>query len=398
MRTPWWSQRFPQLGKGVFDVPWATQAMVQQVLEDGDKNVTVYDNSLKGVLKGATFEEVVAKFKAYGLWPIFTNPMWRGDTFQKYLLVNDYTCVGLYLNDGDLEGRIVTTDRILFEQAQKILEDHIGPRASAGRAYVMVTTQEGPALESIGSAAVPLERGNYNPDVLDDFDHVVEDLKSQSPTGRLAVLDGNPGTGKTFMIRGLLAACPDALFVFVPVALVQELASPAMIGSLLDTKRNKGDSATVFVVEDADNCLGRREEGNVNAVSALLNLGDGIIGSLLDIRLVCTTNLKDEELDAAVVRPGRLSRKIHVGPLTGPVAEDLYERLTQKKIRIREPMTLAEVYTKAKDAGWKPPLKPRRRVGFAPPEEPEYSPSEVSELKDDGILAELLEDLEKNSD
>lgn len=324
----------------------------------------VYDNSMEGVLKAESFEFIVGEFEKLGGRRVFESPAWKGDTGTRVFLAWPNGMCGLWLNDGDLEGRMVTTNRALFDAAQKLLEANIGNKVSAGRAYVLISTDEGPKLQSIGVAASPLERGNYNPVALEGYDHVVTDLKSKDPGGRLAIFDGIPGTGKTYMIRGLLSDVHDALFVLVPANLVQELANPGMINALLETRRAKGDAPTVFVIEDADDCLGSRDASNVNAVSALLNLGDGIIGSLMDIRLVCTTNLKNEELDEAVTRPGRLSAKIHVGRLDRKIAEAVYERLTGNKVKIDEDLTVAEVYSLARNDGWKP-VEKKAPMGFS---------------------------------
>jgi hypothetical protein len=371
----WWSEkRFGALGEAYFDVSWAASALAEEALRSGKP---YYDNSLQGIAK-CTLDELVVKFKALGGRVVFEAPLWRGDQSTRTFMVWDHGCVGLWINEQDLEARCVTNNREFFDVAQVLIEGAIGPKASAGRAYVLMSTDEGPKLTSIGIAAVPLERDNYNPDILADFDAVVSDLKSSDPSGRLAIFDGNPGTGKTFMVRGLLAAVPDALFVLVPVGIVEEFTKPGMINALLETRRNKGDLPTVFVIEDADDCLGSRDASNVNAVSALLNLGDGIIGSSMDIRLVCTTNLRTEELDEAVTRPGRLSRKIHVGQLDRPVAEKLFQKLTGKKVRIDEKLTLAQVYSLARDDGWKP-VEKKRAMGFS------ASPAAVSELESLGI-------------
>jgi hypothetical protein len=367
---PWWKGKdLAKLGEGIPDCSWAAQALTQDSMDAVAHGFStppvLFDNSLEGVMRAESEDAVVKWFTDRGLSVISRSPPWRGDTFHRYFLVRTDAAVACWFNDGDLECRVVTTDAQLFADAQKFIEQAIGPKASAGRAYVLMSTDEGPKLQSIGVASVPLERGNYNPDVLEDFDHIVADLKAKEPTGRLAIFDGVPGTGKTYMIRGLLASVPQALFVIVPAGLIQELANPGMINALLETRRNKGDLPTVFLIEDADDCLGSRDQSNVNAVSALLNLGDGILGALMDLRLVCTTNLKNDELDEAVVRPGRLSRKVHVGPLYPKVAEDLYERLTGKRIRIDEELTLAEVYSKARDQGWRPVENKRTPVGFA---------------------------------
>jgi hypothetical protein len=384
----WWTgRRFANIGDSYFDCTWASQALTLKSLGQGG---VVYDASIEGVMRAENLRAVVAKFEALGGRVLFEGPAWRGDVNSRLFLVWENSCVGLWVNDGDLEGRVVSTDQEFFLKSQAILEEAIGPKASAGRAYVLMSTESGPKLQSIGVASVPLERDNYNPAILEDFDAVVSDLKSSNPSGRLAIFDGIPGTGKTYMVRGLLSAVQDALFVLVPANLIQTLADPGMINALLETRRNKGNLPTVFLVEDADDCLGSRDSSNVNAVSALLNLGDGIIGAMMDIRLVCTTNLRNEELDEAVTRPGRLSRKIHVGHLERGVAENLYQKLTGKKVRIDEKLTLAQVYSLARGDGWKP-VERKRAMGFGA--QSGISPSSIQELERLGIdVDQVLDD------
>lgn len=348
-----------------------------------------YTNTLQGVAR-TNLEELAAQVETLGFRKILSNPKWRGDKEEKYVFVTADSNLSIWSGDGELEANLHTLDRATYDALQVILEAAIGPKTSGGRVYVLAQTKEGPKLMNIGTASVPLERGNYNPEVLEDFDHIVDDLNTNTPTGRLAIFDGPAGSGKTHCIRGLLAAVPDALFVMVPVTLVPELASPNMISALIETRRNKGDRPTVFLIEDADDCLGSRDSTNVNAVSALLNLGDGIIGAMMDIRLVCTTNLKDAELDSAVVRPGRLSRKVTVGKLLPEIATAAYERLTGEKQRIRESLTIAEVYSMAKDKGWKP-AKKARAVGFAATTSMPLS--EVAYLKEQGLTSEEIEDV-----
>lgn len=382
----WWTgKRFADIGDGFFDCAWAAQALIEDALNNGE---VVLDNSMEGVMKAPSIESVIKGFEQLGGRMLFRSPPWRGDTCERLFFVWDNACVGLWTNDGDLEGRVVSTNLEFFKAAQHILQENIGPKTSAGRAYVLMSTQEGPKLQSIGVASIQLERGNYNPDALEGFDHVVQDLSSKTPGGRLAIFDGVPGTGKTYMIRGLLDSVPDALFVLVPVNLVQELASPGMISALLETRRNKGDAATVFIIEDADECLGSRDATNVNAVSALLNLGDGIIGAMMDIRIVCTTNLKNEELDEAVTRPGRMSAKVHVGALDKRTARKLYERLTGKSASLSDGLTLAQVYNLARDDGWKP-VEKKKPMGFGFSGE---SPSTVGTMKAHGMKPDDLGD------
>lgn len=366
-RRPWWEgKRFPTLGSVGGVSPeiddWALTAMSEDSLRNG---VCVYSNSLNGSAR-MELEELVKVFTGAGGVIVSRRPPWRGDVQERVEMVWGDGVMVVWGGDGDMGGRVVTTNPALYELAGKTLEQAVGPKTSAGKIYVLMHTKDGPKLKSIGMAALPLERDNYNPVVLEDFDAVAADLSAASPSGRLAVFDGPTGSGKTHLMKGLLAAVPEALFVMVPVAMVPELASPGMIGALLEIRKDKGKLPTVFVIEDADNCLGSRREGsNVDAVSALLNLSDGIVGAMLDIRMVCSTNLKSEELDEAVKRPGRLSRLVHVGHLEKDVATRLYRKLTgNDKVKVDEKLTLAEVYSLARNDGWKPVPK-KQAIGFS---------------------------------
>lgn len=355
----WWTGLdFTKFSDMSFDTAWAAWALSVTSLTSGE---VVYGNDLDGVLNGTT-EELIAAFEALGGRILTRSPPWRGQG-DRVQMVWTHGAINLWGGDGDGGVTVITTNKEFFEAAKMVTERFIGAKASAGRVYVLISTDEGPKLKSIGVAAVPLEEDNYSPEVVEGFKFICEDLKSVSPSGRLAILDGKPGTGKTFLIRAMLHAVPNALFVIVPAHLIPELSNPGMISALLETRKNKGDNPTVFLVEDADDCLVARDSSNVNAVSALLNLGDGILGAMMELRIICTTNAKDEELDEAVTRPGRLSRKITVGALAPKEAAKLFKRLTGKDERFGEPMTLAEVYRLARGEGWVP-VKRSRSMGF----------------------------------
>ncbi|KKK48353.1 hypothetical protein LCGC14_3145980, partial [marine sediment metagenome] len=47
---------------------------------------------------------------------------------------------------------------------------------------------------------------------------------------------GPPGTGKTYLVRSLLAAAPKAAFILIPPHLVEELGSPEILPSLTAAK------------------------------------------------------------------------------------------------------------------------------------------------------------------
>lgn len=226
---------------------------------------------------------------------------------------------------------------------------------SKGLVYVLAKEMSGYNIRRLGAAGTPLERGNYTPEVLADYDHVLTDLNTHSPCGRLIILSGSPGTGKTFLIRSLLTQTPRAAFIMVPPHMVQDLNGPEILPALTQAK-NENVGPVVLLIEDADSCLVTRKEGNMNAISSLLNLGDGILGAVLDIRIIATTNATKLEIDQATQRPGRLCRHTIVGQLDVDTASKALQRLVQdgKPWRFREPRTIAEVYQEARKRGWRP--------------------------------------------
>ena len=135
----------------------------------------------------------------------------------------------------------------------------------------------------------------------------------------------------------------------------------------------------VFIIEDADEVLAPRQGDNMSAVSVMLNLGDGILGKLLDVRIVATTNAHRQELDEAIMRPGRLSASVAVGPVPYEKAKAIFERLAPGKELKEKAYTLAEIYSKARDEGWEPPKLDKRKMGFGAQEDEDdddYDPYE----------------------
>jgi ATP-dependent 26S proteasome regulatory subunit len=76
-------------------------------------------------------------------------------------------------------------------------------------------------------------------------------------------------------------------------------------------------------------------------MSILLNLTDGIIGDVLNIKLICTFNTSLSNIDKALLRKGRLSLKYEFKKLAKEKCRKLLNDYT-----INEDMTLADLYNK----------------------------------------------------
>lgn len=283
-----------------------------------------------------------------------------------------------YNTHGDVE--LITDSPAILDAIRAGFNKILVESAAQGSVYMMTSTSRGPEFHSVGVGGLTLERANYAPEVLAAYDRIAEDVVAKTPRGRLSILDGPPGCGKTYLIRGLLNQVAGCLFVVVPPHFLPSLAEPSSLSAVTKLKEEH-EKPIVFIVEDADECLATREEGNMSAISMVLNLGDGIIGSVLDVRIVATTNAKYASLDPAIKRPGRLTAFQTVGALPLEQAQAVYKRLTgvdadqqwqgatadplgATKPIITKAMTLAEIYQLAYDAGWRGIKAPERKVGF----------------------------------
>lgn len=214
---------------------------------------------------------------------------------------------------------------------------------------MIVPSLGGLATRSIPIQDVKFEEGNYATEVIDGVNRIREDLQVATPSGRFSILDGPPGTGKTHIVRSLLKAPINGHTIIVPPHATASLQDPAFAELLLNM-RGSFAGPIFLVIEDADQCLAARKAENMSAISTILNLTDGILGTALDLRVLATTNTSKTEFDEALLRPGRLSAHVHVGRLDREHAQRVYGRLTGgTSTRPVRGNTLAEIYAEARE-------------------------------------------------
>lgn len=287
--------------------------------------------------------------------------------FQYTTFLFDHGVVRLEFINNYLKTHVISTDEQFASALIEDIRKDFQPVERQGHIFAIVRHGPHLGISSIGDASVPLIPSNYTPEVMEDYQYAVKDLKTSSPSGRIVIMEGEPGTGKTHLIRALLSEVPDAMFVLISPEMVPSLAGPDLLPLLLQNKQNyamKGPIA--LVLEDADRCLVSRGDNNLSSIQSLLNLGDGILGSLLDLRIIATTNAKKLEMEAAILRPGRLSKRMEVGALDLVTARGVFQRLlptVKLPKEFRDPpmtgfrMTLAEAYSLARKHGWEPQVR-----------------------------------------
>lgn len=172
--------------------------------------------------------------------------------------------------------------------------------------------------------SVPLIEENYTPDVYNAHKHVIKEIASKTPNGKIAIYQGPPGTGKTYAVRNLISQLENCYVVLIPPSMVKELGSPSLLTMLL--RYSKTNLPIIFVLEDADEILTARDKTNQSGISTLLNLGDGILGSIIDARIIASTNLAIDNFDEAVTRSGRLIELIRFDYLKAEQAREIVVR------------------------------------------------------------------------
>jgi hypothetical protein len=257
--------------------------------------------------------------------------------------------------------QVMSLSQVFVEEMREFFKPQWLPAEKKGHIYAIVRQGMHLSLSSIGNAGIPLVPDNYTQKIQDDYSFVIKDLNSESPSGRIVIMRGPAGTGKTHLIRAMLLQVPDAMFVLISPEVVTNLAGPELL-PLLMNYRGAATGPIVLVLEDADRCLVTRAGENMSLIQSLLNLGDGILGSLLDIRIVATTNADELNLDKAITRPGRLSKMLDVNSLDPLTAQQIFRRLlpdAKFPVEINGStnpkdfkVTLAEVYSLARQNGW----------------------------------------------
>ena len=138
------------------------------------------------------------------------------------------------------------------------------------------------------------------------------------PYRRGYLLHGPPGTGKTTMVLALAGELSLSVSV---LSLSSRLMSDDALRELVDAL----PAGTLLLIEDVDCIFKEHRATDVQTgvtLSGLLNALDGV--SSRDGRVLFMTTNHPERLDPALVRPGRVDRKVELGHATPDQARRLF--------------------------------------------------------------------------
>lgn len=179
-------------------------------------------------------------------------------------------------------------------------------------------------------------------------DYIDEYIDSESS---VLILIGPPGTGKTNLIKNLIHRSKANAKVTYDPKIMQD---DGFFAGFIE------DDTKFLVMEDADEFLHSREDGN-NMMHKFLNLADGLI-SAADKKIVFSTNLQDlNNIDEALMRPGRCFDILKFRALDRTEAQSVLDEIgSDKQLPDGNKITLAEIFSSLPSGN---KIK-RRKIGF----------------------------------
>lgn len=167
----------------------------------------------------------------------------------------------------------------------------------------------------------------------------------------ILLLIGPPGTGKTTFIRGLLQHAEISAIVTYDTGI---LSKDHLFAQFIEGSKN------AMIIEDADNFLGARTNGN-DFMHKFLNVGDGLV-TTKNKKMIFSTNLPSiRDIDSALLRPGRCFDVVTFDLLTQPQAEALAKKVGVELDGEKDKWSIADIFHKQVEA---PKSTNSRKFGF----------------------------------
>lgn len=256
-----------------------------------------HDKSISEIFSLFTGEEVIAHF---------TNScreslLRYGDKYVSLIVYNDAVWIHTYAQTAEAAAQLLEELKALIPVPTPPDETQIlvnfWMQGLDGKAVSRTNRLKAPDWSEISS--------NYQSSTHAALSELME-LQTPSLGGKLLLLHGKPGGGKSYAIRALSkkwAPWCDTHYLIDPdrfFSCVQYMYE-VLLSQETVTSRYK-----LIVCEDSDEFIrGDAKNRTGQGLARLLNLADGILGQGMKIIILLTTNEPLSALHPAVIRPGR---------------------------------------------------------------------------------------------
>lgn len=216
---------------------------------------------------------------------------------------------------------------------QRILKFTI-PKSDS-RIFMLVKEYGDLTLAACDIREQELDFDNYADDFAEFHNDILQFVDDEDEP-QLVLIYGEPGTGKSRYLRALTSIIEKDV-VYITKDMIDAFCSPDFISFALKELKNK-----VIICEDVDAAL-INDGVRTTATSNLLNMSSGVLSDILNIKIICTFNCEQNQIDSALLRKGRLRKKYEMKALDIKKSNNLLKKLG-KNYTTDKPMTLAEIY------------------------------------------------------
>lgn len=295
---------------------------------------------------------------------------WKG----QYGTIGESICVFHFMGGMRYSFKAICPDLKTAKELREFIRKFYPPIPVSEKDNVLMsfwhmTTNRGIASFNKRIVVPPWDKilGNYPDKLVKKYGPVVAWKQPPDGAGRLILMHGDPGVGKTYAIRAMAWEWRKwAKFHYIvdPENLFGE---PSYLLTLMSDIADDDDTIdagkhNILILEDTGELLAQdAKQRTGQGLSRLLNLVDGIMGQGTNLLVLITTNESISTLHPAVSRPGRCLANFNFPTFS---AEEAAEWFKAKGIinKVHKSRTLAEMYAEAENRTQL--NEDERRVGF----------------------------------
>ena len=232
-------------------------------------------------------------------------------------------------------------------------------RAGEGKSQVAFCLLKSSYIDSVYKdlTSIPFDsiKENYNESVVNSVSNLISSIDKYD-TG-IITLHGEPGTGKTYLIRSLLHEIRDKRKAIICSPASKFLRDANMLTTAMMTREKP-----IIILEDLGDAF-KKDSAHMDhdQFNVLLNFTDGLFSLLREAIFILTFNIEHNDMNSAFLRPGRCIANIEVNSLPVNHVKKLLPGVTLDK---RE-YTLAEVYAIKNDLPTDHNKKKKSSIGFS---------------------------------
>jgi hypothetical protein len=232
-----------------------------------------------------------------------------------------------------------------------VLENHLYVKKKENISqnfYQIGIIDQTPRLYNLKLKDVKIDDYYYNNDI--DIPKLIDIINSDK--SGLILFSGIPGSGKTSLIK-YLSNKTEKKFCNLPNENLNILNAPSYLGFAVHDLKD-----AVIIIEDCEKLLASRKSIRNEYISTILNIGDGLLGNALNLKIIMTFN-SDDNIDPAILRKGRTLYHHKFGKLTPENATKVSVNIGAN-ILYTEPIILCDVFN-IEDNGV---INTNKKIGF----------------------------------